>query len=163
MLALEDSYSGRVKSKGDINPFAAKMPGYLANHAARVFNRRVDAALRPHSVSMALLGPMLLLARRGPMLQRDLVRASAVTQPAMVAVLDKLESMRLVERAPDPTDRRAATVHLTREGKVVADRGIAVLRSCNAEAIEGFSAKDAASLTHLLERMISNLEIADSH
>lgn len=68
-----------------IHPQAAVAPGYLANHAARVFNRLVDAQLRPHGVSLALIGPIMLLSWKGPMLQRDLVIASAVKQPAMDA------------------------------------------------------------------------------
>lgn len=45
-----------------IHPQAAVAPGYLANHAARVFNRLVDAQLRPHGVSLALIGPIMLLS-----------------------------------------------------------------------------------------------------
>ena len=30
-------------------------PGYLANHAARVFNRAVDDGLRPHGLTLALI------------------------------------------------------------------------------------------------------------
>ncbi|MGF9566618.1 hypothetical protein AAIH70_24205 [Neorhizobium sp. BT27B] len=76
-----------------IHPDAAVAPGYLANHAARVFNRLVDAALRPYGLSLSLIGPIMLLSWKGPMLQRDLVRSSAIKQPAMVALLDKLEAI----------------------------------------------------------------------
>ncbi|MBB4132647.1 hypothetical protein GGR62_003472 [Xanthomonas campestris] len=47
-------------------------PGYLANHATRVFNRLVDAQLPPHGVSLTLIGPIMLLSWKGPMLQRHL-------------------------------------------------------------------------------------------
>jgi len=97
--------------------------GYLANHAARFFNGQVDAALRPHGLSLALIGPLLVLWWKGPMLQRDLVNASAIKQPAMVALLDKLEALRLVERATTATDRGAAAVCLTANGKMAAVRG----------------------------------------
>ncbi len=93
-----------------IHPQAAVAPGYLANHATRVLNRLVDAELRPHGVSLALIGPIMLLSWKGPMLQRDLVIASAVKQPAMVALLDKLEGLLLIKRTPSPQDRRAALV-----------------------------------------------------
>lgn len=54
------------------------------------------------------------------MLQRDLVRASAVKQPAMIALLDKLEAMALIARAPAAGDRRAAMVRLTERGQEAA-------------------------------------------
>ncbi|RYH18152.1 MAG: MarR family transcriptional regulator, partial [Alcaligenaceae bacterium] len=75
-----------------MHPKAAVAPGYLLNDASKSFHRLVDSMLRPHDLSMGLLGPLLLLNWKGPMLQRDLVRSAAVKQPAMVAILDKLEA-----------------------------------------------------------------------
>jgi hypothetical protein len=96
-----------------IHPEAAVAPGYLANHASRVFNRLVDARLRDHGLTLSLIGPLLLLSWKGPMLQRDLVRHSAVKQPAMVALLDKLEAGGMISRAASTNDKRAAVVDLT--------------------------------------------------
>ena len=141
-----------------IHPEAAVAPGYLANHAARVFNRMVDAALRPHNLSLALIGPLLLLSWKGPMLQRDIVRSSAVRQPAMVALLDKLEAMALISRAPSLTDRRAALVSLTATGREAARLGGDILVAANAQGLQGFSSGDAGLLVALLQRLIGNLE-----
>lgn len=141
-----------------IHPDAAVAPGYLANHAARVFNRLVDAALRPYGLSLSLIGPIMLLSWKGPMLQRDLVRSSAVKQPAMVALLDKLEAMTLIHRSPSSTDRRAAMVELTSEGQEAALRGRDALLAANAKGLEGFSSEDAARLIRLFQRLIDNFE-----
>jgi len=144
----------------DIHPEAAVAPGYLANHAARVFNRAVDARLREHGLTLALVGPLLLLSWKGPMLQRDMVRASAVKQPAMVALLDKLEAMALVSRAVLETDKRAATVHLTDAGRAAAATGRHALVEMNVLGVAGFSAEEAGVLVGLLGRLIDNLESA---
>lgn len=141
-----------------IHPEAAVAPGYLVDGGARVFNRLVDAALRPHDLSLALIGPIMLLSWKGPMLQRDLVRSSAVKQPAMVALLDKLEGMALIARTPSPNDRRAATVELTRRGHAAAARGRHALLDVNARGLAGFSSEEAALLVHLLRRLIANFE-----
>ena len=140
------------------HPEAAVAPGYLANHAARLFNRKVDAALRPHGLTLALIGPILLLSWKGAMLQRDIVRSSAVKQPAMVALLDKLEAMALIERTPSITDRRAAMVHLTAEGREAARIGGKALTDANADGLDGFSSEQAATLVGLLQRLIANFE-----
>jgi DNA-binding MarR family transcriptional regulator len=144
----------------DIHPQAAVAPGYLANHAARVFNRKVDAALRPHGLSLALIGPLLLLSWKGPMLQRDLVRSSAVRQPAMVALLDRLEGLALVARTPAASDRRAVTVQLTAEGQDAARIGGQALIDANNAGVEHFSAEEVATLVSLLQRFIANSEQA---
>jgi DNA-binding MarR family transcriptional regulator len=141
-----------------IHPEAAVAPGYLANHAARVFNRLVDTALRPYGLSLALIGPIMLLSWKGPMLQRDLVRSSAVKQPAMVALLDKLEAMALIRRSPSSTDRRAAMVELTSEGQEAALHGRDALLAANAKGLEGFSSDEATSIVQLFQRLIDNFE-----
>jgi MarR family transcriptional regulator, transcriptional regulator for hemolysin len=146
-----------------IHPEAALAPGYLANHATRVFNRNVDAVLREHGLSLALLGPLLLLCWKGPMRQRDLVAASAVKQPAMVALLEKLEASGLVVRSPSANDRRAATVALTDEGARLAVIGGDALRRENARGLARISTDEAVLLIDLLRRFITSLEEEHKH
>jgi DNA-binding MarR family transcriptional regulator len=141
-----------------IHPEAAVAPGYLANHVARVFNRLVDARLREHGLTLSLIGPLLLLSWKGPMLQRDLVRHSAVKQPAMVALLDKLEAAGMITRLASAQDKRAATVDLTDRGRDAATLGRAVLLEMNAKAVSGFAPQETAMVVNLLGRVIANLE-----
>lgn len=147
-----------MQDQDDIHPEAMTAPGYLANHAARTFNRRVDAALKPHGLTMALIGPLLLLSWKGSLLQRDIVRWSPVRQPAMVALLDKLEAMGLIARTPSSNDRRAALVDLTEGGRDAARIGREALVDGNARGLEGFSPEEAGQLVVLLQRLISNLD-----
>ncbi len=141
----------------DIHPDAAASPGYLANHVSRSFNRLVDDALRPHGMSMALMGPLLWLSWRGPMLQRDLVKASAIKQPAMVALLDKLEAGGFIERSPLPEHRRASMIRLTDAGEAMAAVGRQAFHDVNARALEGLAAEDVGRLTTLLWQVLGNL------
>lgn len=147
-----------VQDDPEIHPEAAVAPGYLANHAARVFNRLVDNALRPHGLTLALIGPLLLLSWKGPMRQRDMVAASAVKQPAMAALLDKLEAAGHVTRAVTALDRRASLVRLTEQGEGAAEIGRRVLREANALGGEGLDGSETLALTRLLQRFIDNLE-----
>lgn len=156
--SMQDSRDVPMGRDPAIHPEAAMAPGYLANHAARVFNRNIDATLRGHGLSLSLLGPLLLLSWRGAMRQRDLVAASAVKQPAMVALLDKLEGMGLVVRAPAPGDGRAAIVSLTDAGSRMAALGSDVLRTENARALSPLSTEESTLLVTLLRRLIAGLE-----
>ena len=94
------------------------------------------------------------------MLQRDLVRSSAVRQPAMVALLDRLEGLALVARKPAASDRRAVTVQLTAEGQDAARIGGQALIDANNAGVEHFSAEEVATLVSLLQRFIEPVEIA---
>lgn len=141
-----------------VHPEAAVAPGYLANHVARVFNRLVDSRLREHGLTLSLIGPLLLLSWKGPMLQRDLVRHSAVQQPAMVALLNKLETAGMITRFARAADKRAATVELTDRGRNAAALGRAALLEMNAKAVSGFAPQETAVVVDLLGRVIANLE-----
>lgn len=149
------------KDKDPVHPEAAVAPGFLVNHAAQVFNRLVDAALRPHGMSLALIGPIMLLSWKGPMLQRDMAHWSAVKQPALVALLDKLEGLGHIARVKMPNDRRAAMVSLTAQGQQMAVLGREALLSGNAVGIAGFSQDEAAMLVALLQRLVANFSEQD--
>jgi MarR family transcriptional regulator for hemolysin len=92
------------------------------------------------------------------MLQRDLVAASAVKQPAMVALLGKLEAMGLIARSPSPEDGRAAIVSLTETGVRMAQTGGDALRAENERALAPLSMKEGKMLISLLQRLITGLE-----
>lgn len=147
-----------MQDQDDIHPEAAVAPGYLTNHAARAFNRGIDATLKPHGLTMALIGPLLLLSWKGALLQRDIVRSSAVRQPAMVALLNRLEKMGMVARTPSLNDRRASLVELTEAGREAAQIGRAALIDGNIRGLDGFSPEEAGQLVSLLQRLIDNLD-----
>lgn len=141
----------------EVHPEAALAPGFLTTHAAQTFNRLADEALRADGISLALLAPLMLIHWKGPMLQRDIVLHSAVRQPALVAVLDKLEHFGLIQRGAVAADRRAAMIELTANGRAAALRGGDILRSLNHLGLAGFSTEETAQLVALLQRFGDNL------
>lgn len=54
----------------------------------------------------------------------DLFNSLMVTSGAMTKQVDKLETVGLVERLPDPTYARGFLVQLTKKGKIVADQAV---------------------------------------
>jgi DNA-binding MarR family transcriptional regulator len=59
---------------------------------------------------------------QAPMTMRDLATLLAVDAPYTTVVVDDLESRGLVERRPDPADRRRRIVAITTAGKRLASR-----------------------------------------
>lgn len=133
-------------------------PGLLTNHAARVFNRRMDAMLRPLGIALAHLSPLMLLHRDGPMLQRDLVRGLGIGQPGMVHALGRLEEGGFIFRRPAEKDRRATIIELTDKGRETVAVASPFLIEVNEHALSGFTAEEGRALTTLLQRLIANLE-----
>ena len=133
-------------------------PGLLTNHAARVFNRRMDSLLRPLGIALAHLTPLMLLQRDGPMLQRDLVRGSGIGQPGMVHAIARLEQGGFISRRAAERDRRATIIELTDKGRQTIALASPFLVQVNEHALSGFTPEESRTLTTLLGRLIANLE-----
>ena len=83
--------------------------------------RAINRALAAHSLSDARALPVLHIARSGGgMRQVQLAEELGVEGPSLVRILDQICAAGLVERRDDPTDGRAKTLHLTREGEALA-------------------------------------------
>jgi long-chain acyl-CoA synthetase len=82
--------------------------------------RQVEVALAPLDLSLPQYRVLALLGE-GSTASSVLARRLAVSPPTVTAVVDGLVGRGLVERRPDPEDRRRLTLLLTRDGaKVLA-------------------------------------------
>jgi DNA-binding MarR family transcriptional regulator len=91
----------------------------------------------------------LLWLAEGPMSLSALAEAVRVDAPYATLIVDSLEERSLVERRPDPADRRRKLVALTPEGKEAAQRVLRIKR----EPPPGFANLSAAELDTLEELM----------
>lgn len=64
----------------------------------------------------------------GPLSLSELAAAVSVDAPYATLIVDSLEERGLVERRPDPADRRRKLVALTPEGKEAAQRALRIKR-----------------------------------
>jgi DNA-binding MarR family transcriptional regulator len=91
----------------------------------------------------------LLWLAEGPLSLSELASAVSVDAPYATLIVDNLEERGLVERRPDPGDRRRKLVALTAEGKEAAQRALRIKR----EPPPGFASLSAADLDTLEELM----------
>jgi DNA-binding MarR family transcriptional regulator len=77
----------------------------------------------------------------------------------MVAIVDELEQRGLVERRPDPDDRRVHALYLTGAGRKLLARGRKIAAEHEAELTRGMSAADRKALVALLQRVVEEQEI----
>jgi DNA-binding MarR family transcriptional regulator len=87
-----------------------------------------------------------------------LAEAALMTKQSMGYLVDDLEALGYVERAPDPADRRAKLVRLTSRGRQVDDAVRAVIREIEADWSSGLGAENYQQLLHLLRALIALLE-----
>jgi DNA-binding MarR family transcriptional regulator len=79
----------------------------------------VVVALRGRSrdISLTSASTMSTLGRTGPLRLTDLAAVEGIAQPSMTSLVTGLERAGLVERRPDPGDRRVVLVALTDAGR----------------------------------------------
>ncbi|EGD40973.1 MarR family transcriptional regulator [Nocardioides sp. NBC_00368] len=83
-----------------------------------------------------------------------LLRETLVTSGTMTNRVDRLASRGLVERLPDPADRRGVLVRLTPDGKATVDSAFEALLAAEREFLDGLSADQQSQLTDLLRRLL---------
>lgn len=89
----------------------------------------------------------------GPMTMSELAGRMSCEPSNATVVIDKLESLRLIERRPHPTDRRAKQLTLTPEG---ADRRKRLLKLLTEEPLfTGITQSEQHALRDLLLRALS--------
>ena len=114
-------------------------PGHLISLAARGFTRLSEARLKPLGFGVGHL-PVLVALRDGrASTQRDLARFAKIEQPPMAQMLARMERDGLIQRAPDPDDRRSSRITLTEVAEARLPDAIAVLLRGNHEVLSGFT------------------------
>jgi len=88
--------------------------------AARRWRSLLDDRLRPLGHSAPRMEAMSTIAH-SPQLsaQVEIAKRIGIEGPTLTRMLDMLEADKLVERLPDPSDRRANRIRLTKKGEEV--------------------------------------------
>jgi DNA-binding MarR family transcriptional regulator len=85
--------------------------------------------------------------------QQELADKLLVTKGNVVGLLDRMESADLVERRPDPRDRRANRVYLTPRGRAALHEAFPAHLGVLREVMGRLSSADYQALSRLLERL----------
>ncbi|RAX42551.1 MarR family winged helix-turn-helix transcriptional regulator [Rhizobium tropici] len=118
----------------------------------RQWRRVVDLALSSHGISEAVAAPLLWISRLGGGV-RQVVLATyvGIEGPSLVRLIDQLESMDLVMRKDDPTDRRAKGLWLTPEGEKLASRMEDVLDELRGRILANVDPADIEAAVRVLK------------
>ncbi|HEU4513303.1 MAG TPA: MarR family transcriptional regulator [Nocardioidaceae bacterium] len=87
-----------------------------------------------------------------------LIRETLVTSGTMTNRVDRLVTRGLVERLPDPHDRRGVLVRLTDEGRAKVDGALASLLDRERELLAGLDAPAQRRLAGLLRDLLAPFE-----
>ncbi|MFI9589490.1 MarR family winged helix-turn-helix transcriptional regulator [Nonomuraea sp. NPDC052265] len=93
------------------------LPSRLLAHVAMQADRLVSERLAGADARKWHYAVLVALRDSGPASQAELSRRTGIYRSDMVALLNELAERDLVERAPDPGDRRRNVISLTERGR----------------------------------------------
>ncbi|MFG1656036.1 MarR family winged helix-turn-helix transcriptional regulator [Micromonospora chersina] len=120
---------------------------------ARRLRHQSRRTLEPWEINPGHARALAVLMRHGAVRLSTLAEHLRIAPRSATEVVDGLAERGLVERRPDPVDRRATLVALTGEGERVGE-AIRVARAAEAERFFGaLEPADRAELTRILRRL----------
>ena len=131
--------------------------GFLLNDAARLMRKDFERRTRPLGLTRAQWQTLFHLARNEGCNQATLADLLDVEPITIARTIDRLELSGLVERRPDPGDRRARLLFLGERAHPLLEQ----LRALGAEtreiALAGIEEDERTLLMTLLTKMRANL------
>jgi len=131
-------------------------------HTGETFLACIDQALRHHRLSRAGREALAVLDGAGqPLAPTTIAERLIVTTASVTSLLDTLERRGLVERRPDPTDRRKLLIVVTQEGKAIVDQFLPEVVALQTAALATLSEDQRRQLVELLTTLGANLTTLD--
>ncbi len=136
--------------------------GFLLHDSARLMRKRFEQRARARGLGLSRAQWQLLAAlKRNEGIQQgalaDLMDIEPIT---LVRLLDRSEKAGLVERRPDPKDRRAWRLYLTSQAHPELDVMYDIGGATREEALADLTEADRAELFRILEIVRGNLSEA---
>ncbi|MEU2389871.1 MarR family transcriptional regulator [Streptomyces sp. NPDC007369] len=134
-----------------VDPLTVEVVELIGTVVAR-YHEEYEQAAASHQLTGAQARVLNLLSLE-PMAMRRIAQKLKCEPSNITGIVDRLESRGLVERRPDPADRRVKLAAPTEEGLQTADRLRESLDFAQ-EPLAGLSTAERAVLRDLLKRML---------
>lgn len=148
------------RERPDIDPSAMATIGRLLQAAKLIERDNLNPVFARFGLQKGEFDVLASLLRSGApyeLTPTELYEALMLSSGAMTSRVDRIEQAGLVERRPDPDDRRGTRVRLLPAGRKLIDR-VLVVHLENEEAIlSGLTAAERNQLDKLLAKLIANL------
>lgn len=120
--------------------------------AGRLAQRRVDAGLAAHGLTMRHVGALGHLSRSPDLSYSDLARRAGVTVPSMHATVRRLVDLGAI-RPTSPGPGLPSRLEVTDEGRDLLTAAAQVADDVDAQLIADLGAEDQAALREALARL----------
>jgi MarR family transcriptional regulator for hemolysin len=130
---------------------------FLLREVSRRFVVRFEEHARAISLTLSQCKVLVRLEKNEGVSQARLAELTDVDAMTMVRILDRMESEGLLERRPDPADRRARCLYLTAKARPLLAEIQRLGDLTRSEVFGGIQKAELDSFMDVLERMDDNL------
>jgi len=135
--------------------------GFLLHDTARLLRRDFERRSKGTGLTRAQWAVLAYIARNEGSNQAALADMLEIEPITLVRLLDKLEAAGLVERRPDPADRRVRRLHLTEATGPLLIQLQGLASETREAALAGLTDSERQQLTDLLMKVRANLSGRD--
>jgi MarR family transcriptional regulator for hemolysin len=132
-------------------------PLVVLSNVARMMRTLADARARNHGMTRAQWMILVWLDRQPGMSQNEMAALIEVEPITVGRLVDRLERRGMVERRPDPADRRIWRLHLKPEAEPMLQEIAKARVELNAMMIAGLPKKDLDTTIDCLLQMKTNM------
>jgi len=131
--------------------------GFLLHDVARLLRRRFEQNSRDAGLTRSQWQVLAYLANNEGINQSGLADLLEIEPITLCRIVDKLQTLRLIERRPDPSDRRAWLLHLTSAARPKLSQLRRLGEVTRGEALAGVPEADTERLLQTLQALKANL------
>jgi DNA-binding MarR family transcriptional regulator len=130
--------------------------GFMLFHVTELAGKMYAQALASIHLAPPQVGILQLLESEGSMVQARLSDYLSIDKATMVGLLNDLESQGLVERKPNPNDKRSYLIHLHEAGHLRLKEAVKINDFVNEQFFADLTATEQKTLHKLLERLATS-------
>jgi DNA-binding MarR family transcriptional regulator len=142
-------------------PALAGRLGYLLKHARERLGELTVEVLAPFGVTGRQVAVLIAIDDRVPLSQQEVAGRLGVDRTTMVDLIDELEDKGLVQRRPDPADRRRNVVALTPAGTATLDGASRATQEAERRFLGSLSGAQAAAFREALRAVAFPSDISE--
>jgi MarR family transcriptional regulator for hemolysin len=131
--------------------------GFLLHEVARLLRRRFEQNARGSGLTRSQWQVLAYLAQNEGINQSGLADLLEIEPITLGRIVDKLQILGLIERRPDPSDRRVWLLHLTAAARPKLSQLRQLGEATRGEALAGVAEVDTERLLKTLQGLKANL------
>jgi MarR family transcriptional regulator, transcriptional regulator for hemolysin len=122
--------------------------GFLIHDVSRMRRSAYDQFMKPLGITRAQWWVLAHLSRHDGMMQTQLADVLEVGKASLGDVIESLEAGGWVQRRPDPADKRAKRVYLTKPAQTLIKRMTIMENDFNSQILADLHVEELSALVH---------------